>query len=515
MNDRLALLCPNLDPQNDQTAIYEKGRAITFGELAEGVGNLSANIVRTGAAPGSRIGLSYDNTAAFVYGYLAILEADCIPVLLSPNLPAEKLSYILADCGAAGMLCDSRVLSRIQSYPRGMRFLFSHEVCESESLRGMAVYSFDEGILSKTVPVDIRVAREQCAETQPQDNRSLAAIIYTSGTTGRPKGVMLSGTNLKLATTTIIRHLGLTPADSCLVTMNFAHCAGLLHMLAHLRAGAKLVTGETFALTGQFLTAVKKYRVTTFPAVPSFFTLLTKYPRQKVRPYLSTVRAVETSSAMISSSLIREIADLFPSATLFNTYGLTEAPRATYGVVDPSDASTSLSVGLSTSGVDVKIVNEHSRQCRPYEEGEIVVEGANVALGYWNNAEKTSAAFGPLGFRTGDIGYMDQKGFLFLKGRKDDMIKIGAEAVYPHEVEEVIGSHPCVADVLAYGVEDDIRGAAIHVQVVRKDGFIDEETLLDYCCNRLEKHKLPSRISFCDSIALEESGKPKRSKARS
>ncbi len=513
MDKRLTLLCPNLDPRNDQAAIYEKGRTITFGELAGGVGNLSDNIVSAGAVRGSRIALCYDNTAAFVYGYLAILGAECIPVLLSPNLPAEKLSYILADSGAAGMMCESRVVGRIPSYPRGMKFLFSPDVREAASLRGIAVYSFDEGISSKRIPVDNGAVQERYAEAQPQNAHSISAVIYTSGTTGKPKGVMLSEVNLELATATIIRHLGLTSEDSCLVAMSFAHCAGLLHMLAHLRAGAKLVTGETVALIGQFLAAIKKHRVTIFPAVPSFFTLLTKHPKQKVKPYLSTVRAVESSSAMINSSLIREVADLYPCATLFNTYGLTEAPRTTYAVVDPSDATTCLSVGHATSGVAVKVVNDHSQRCLPYEEGEIVVDGANVALGYWNNSEKTSAAFGPLGFRTGDIGYTDHKGLLYLKGRRDDMIKIGAEAVSPHEVEEVIGSHPGVADVLAYGVEDDIRGSIIHVQVVRKDGSIDEEALFDYCCGRLEKHKLPSHISFHDSIAVEESGKPKRNKA--
>ncbi len=513
MNYGLALLCPNLNPRNDRTALYEKGRAITFGELADGVGNLSANITRTGAVRGSRIALCHDNTAAFVYGYLAILGAECIPVLLSPNLPAEKLSYILADCEAAGMICDPRVVNKMPSYPRGMRFLFSTEVSEPATPRGIAVYSFDEGITSNRIHVVNRAAKELRADVRPQNSLSIAAIIYTSGTTGKPKGVMLSGANLELATATIIHHLGLTPADTCLVTMNFAHCAGLLQLLAHLRAGAKLVTGETIALVGQFLAAIKKHRVSILPGVPSFFTLLTKHPRQKVMPYLSTIRAVESSSAMMNSSLILDIAGLFPSATLYNTYGLTEAPRTTYAVVSPSDATTSLSVGHATSGVAVKVVNEHSRQCLPYEEGEVVVDGDNVALGYWNNSEKTSAAFGPLGFRTGDIGYMDRNGLLYLKGRRDDMIKIGAEAVYPHEVEEVIASHPDVADVLAYGVEDDIRGSVIHVQVVRKKGCIDEEALLDYCCGRLEKHKLPTNISFCGSITLEESGKPKRIRA--
>ena len=160
---------------------------------------------------------------------------------------------------------------------------------------------------------------------------------------------------------------------------------------------------------------------------------------------------------MINSQLIGEIAELFPSATLYNTYGLTEAPRTTYMTVRPTDPDTNLSVGVPTAEVEIHIVNQELQRCGPNEEGEIVINGSNLALGYWNNPEKTAAAFTSIGFRTGDIGYLNEKGLLFLKGRRDDMIKIGAEAVYPHEIEEVIGSYPGIADVLACGVKDEIH----------------------------------------------------------
>lgn len=515
MNDRLASIFPNLYLNNDYTAIYEKGRAITYGELAGGVDNLSANIIKTGVAPGSRIALCFDNTAAFIYGYMAIVGAECIPVLLSPGLPAEKLTYILTDSDAVGMISDFRTLRRITSCPRGMRFVFSNDIRESSTLRLMAVYSFDEGIRSKEMYIDDHTDEERYPRAQPPNTLSIASIIYTSGTTGKPKGVMLSETNLLLATSTIVQHLGLTPMDTCLVTMSFAHCAGLLHMIAHLRVGAKLVTGEMFTLIGPFLTAIKRHCVTVLPGVPSFYTLLLKHSKHKVGPYLRNIRAVESSSSMINSSLIREIADLFPSAKLFNTYGLTEAPRATYMVVNPSDIDTNLSVGFATSGVTINVVNRQRQLCQLYEEGEIFIDGANLALGYWKNPEKTAASFSSFGFRTGDIGYIDKRGFLFLKGRKDDMIKIGAEAVYPHEIEEVIRSYPGVADVVAYGVEDTVYGSAINIMVACKDKNIEGKDILDYCCNRLEKHKMPSIITFCESIALEESGKPKRGKVLS
>ncbi len=358
--------------------------------------------------------------------------------------------------------------------------------------------------------IEIHSDKIQNSEALPINVSEITSIIYTSGTTGKPKGVMLSEENLLVATSAIIQHIGLTPSDVCLVTMSFAHCAGLLHLLAHLRVGAKVVTGEFFTLIGPFLLAIKKHGVTVLPGVPSFFSLLLKHPKHKIGPYLNHIRAIETSSAMINNSLLREIADCFPSATLFNTYGLTEAPRATYMAVIPSDFDTNLSVGFPTSGVTTHVVNQQLKHCQPYVEGEIIINGPNLAMGYWNNHEKTAAAFSPFGFKTGDIGYIDNKGLLFLKGRKDDMIKIGAEVVYPHEIEEVIGACPGVTDVLAYGVGDDVQGASIHVEVVCKDKSIDRKNILDFCCDKLEKHKLPSKIIFCDCIALEESGKPKR-----
>jgi long-chain acyl-CoA synthetase len=510
MNERTRLLFPNLDPHNEGTAIYEKGRAFTYGELARGVEKLSINILKTGVSRGSRIALSFENTADFIIGYMAILESGCIPVLLSPNLPSGKIIYILSDCDAVGMIGETQVLRRLPSYPEGMRFVFSDEVEEATALHPIAAYSLGEGLASKEMNIENDIASGRGIDAQSADIHSIAAIIYTSGTTGKPKGVMLSDTNLSLATSTIVQHLGLSSTDSCLVTMSFAHCAGLLLAIAHMRAGGKLVTGESFTLIGPFLSAIKEQGVTILPAVPSFYALLSKYPKQKVIPYLTNIRAVESSSAMINSSLIREIETLFPSATLFNTYGLTEAPRATYMVMNSSDEDTGLSVGRATSGVTISVVNQQCQPCRPYEEGEIVVNGANIALGYWNNPDKTAEAFSTLGFRTGDIGYMDKNGYLFLKGRKDDMIKIGAEAAYPFEIEEVIASYPGVADVLACGVEDDIRGSSIHVKVVCKDEGIDERAILDFCGSRLEKHKIPSKLTFCDSIALEESGKPKR-----
>jgi acyl-CoA synthetase (AMP-forming)/AMP-acid ligase II len=468
-----------------------------------------------GVAEGSRIGLCLENRAEFIYGYLATLSANCIPVLLSPALPTEKLAYILGDSGATGLLTNTNTFQRATSNPSRIRFAFLCDAGKHFTSGPIGVYSLKEGIEENNLSMAGRIQEEKDDVSLPSKLLEIFSIIYTSGTTGRPKGVMLSETNLVVATDAIMEHLRLTPQDTGLVTMSYAHCAGLLHMLAQLRAGAKIVTGEQYTLIGQFLSAVKKHHVTILPAVPSFYALLLKHPKQKIRPYLQSVRVVETSSAMVNSSLIRNMAEIFPSATQYNTYGLTEAPRATYMTICSTDTDKNLSVGAPTAGVSIDVFNQQFQRCQPYEEGEIIINGPNLALGYWKNPEKTAVAFSAAGFRTGDVGYIDKKGFLFLKGRMDDMIKIGAEAVYPDEIEEVIASYPGVSDVLAYGVQDEIRDNTIHVNIVCRDSNIVEKDILDYCRDKLEKYKVPSRITFCEGITLEESGKPKRNRVPS
>lgn len=514
MNNFNKLMLPNMTANDTHIAIYEKERIITYGELMEGIDNLSVNLLKTGAPQGSRVGLCFDNTSAFIYGYMAILGAKCIPVLLSTGLPAKKVEYILEDSGAIGILCDIRSFLKIRVYPSRLCFAFLDNMGDYSTLGKINVYSFEDGIRLRDMYVNkFTDNTSRSDENLPSNLLEITSIIYTSGTTGKPKGVMLTGTNLSVATSAIIKHLGLIRSDTCLITMSFAHCAGLLHLLADLRIGAKIVTGENPILIGPLLAAIKRHCVTVLPAVPSFYRLLLKHPIHKVRPYLQQVRAVESSSAMMTTSLIKEVKDLFPNAILFNTYGLTEAPRATYMAVTPFETDTNLSVGIPTDGVTIKVVNQQHNICSPYEEGEIILNGINLAPGYWKNPAKTSTAFCYDGFRTGDIGYVDENGFLFLKGRKDDMIKIGAEAVYPYEIEEVVASFPGVVDVLAYGVDDEILGYNIHVKVVCEDKNINEEAIIIYCRDKIEKFKIPSKVVFCDSIELEDSGKPNRGKA--
>ena len=304
-------------------------------------------------------------------------------MLIGPGLPVDTVSYIVKDSGAVGVLADARLYRKLASVAVPIRFAFLEGVDASAIGSDIAVYSFEEGIRSKAIRKNGPRCKVRISTEGSPAPSEVATIIYTSGTTGKRKGVMLSEGNVSLAADAIVNHLSLTETDTCLVTMSFAHCAGLLHMLAHLRVGARIVTGEHPALMGSMLKAIRDHGVTILPGVPSFFTLLLKYGKEKVKPFLGSLRAIETSSAMVNRSLIRELAGICPAATLFNTYGLTEAPRATYAKIH-IESENVLTVGRPTRGVTVQIVDEHRMRCGYGEEGEILLNGPNLALGYWN-----------------------------------------------------------------------------------------------------------------------------------
>jgi long-chain acyl-CoA synthetase len=287
---RFASLCPDLKSRGDRVALYDKEIAVTYGELSRRVDNMAANIRRTGVTEGDRVGLCLQNCAEFIYGYLAVLSANCTPVLLSPELPTEKLTFILEDSGAKGLLSNQNAFRKAASGASRLQFAFISDYDQQDESGSAAVYSLQESAEKDYLHFAAWKQEEKEDIGLPSNLHEIAAIIYTSGTTGKPKGVMLSETNLVVATDAIIEHMKITPEDACLVTMSYAHCAGLLHMLSQLRAGSKIVTGQHYVLIGQLLGAIKKRHVTILPAVPSFYALLLKHPKEKIMPYLDRDR---------------------------------------------------------------------------------------------------------------------------------------------------------------------------------------------------------------------------------
>lgn len=480
-----------------QMALIEADRCYTHGDLDRSSRLISSVLVQSGIRSGDRIGVCVQNCADFAPVYAAVRGLHCTVVLIDPAVTEQRFQYIVEDAqidGYIGVATFSHVLNRTKATLKCQLFRGS-----KPGVLNSPDFSSKIDIWSKETSVGDIIENDRISEDYP------AAIIYTSGSTGRPKGVMLSQQNLHHSIEIIRSTFLLTHEDRVLVTMSYTHCAGLLHLLAHLESGAGVVCVENVSLIGSFLRAVQANGVTVLPGVPSFFSFLFSFGSAKIMPYLSSLRIVEFSSSHATSSLLNQACDIFFRATIYNTYGLTEAPRLTYLKVQKNDES------LKTVGhPNVKIKIEIEGTSGTGQLGEIYCSGPTVTMGYLGMPELTCKRFTNRGFKTGDLGMIDQSGNLILKGRADDMFKVNGEMVYPAEIEDALARHPLVNEAIVFPTEDPMQGNCICAKVVLTSGELDIDQLKEFCAEYLPKHMVPCNIELCDRIETSLSGKPVR-----
>ena len=255
------------------------------------------------------------------------------------------------------------------------------------------------------------------------------------------------------------------------------------------------------------LESVKKYNATSLAAVPATLTKLLRLDRKILDDCLQGLRLIITNSTSIPKNTVKEIKGILKGGNLATYYGLTEASRSTFMIFN-EDSSLHESVGKPAPGVNIKIDDEHKGDS---EFGEILVKGKNVIKKYWND-EKADKSIEDEWLRTGDVGYLDDNGYLFLKGRNDEVINVGGEKIIPHDIEQVVTQIPGVEDSAAFGIPHEVFGQTIKLVVKKSENSdLDKLVILTHCMKNLEKFKIPSKIEFVDSIPKNEYGKVKRS----
>lgn len=338
----------------------------------------------------------------------------------------------------------------------------------------------------------------------------VAMILYTSGTTGAPKGVTLTHGNLLANASAVIDYLRLDADDSVLSILAFYYAYGASVLHTHLLSGACIVLAQNLLFPHLLMDTIVRERITGFSGVPSTFALLLE--RVKLGDYdLSSLRYLTQAGGPMGPALTQRLRAALPGARLFVMYGQTEATsRLTWLPPERLDEKLG-SVGIPVNGVSLRIECEDGGDADTGEDGEVWVRGANVMRGYWNNPESSAAVLRDGWLRTGDIGHLDGDGYLWLVGRRSDMIKTGAHRVHPVDVEEVIAEVPGVAEVAVVGVEDDVLGQVIKAFVVapglppRSDNMIKA-----HCRERLASYKIPRDIAFVSALPRTASGKVRR-----
>ena len=347
------------------------------------------------------------------------------------------------------------------------------------------------------------------ARSQPGAG-DLAMILYTSGTTGAPKGVMLSHANLAANVDSIVRYLELGKDDSTVSVLPFYYSYGASVLHTHLSVGAFLVIEANLVFPHLMVETMARERVSGFSGVPSTFLLLLN--RVPLGDYdLSSLRYLTQAGGAMAPATTQRLREALPRARLFIMYGQTEATARLAWLPPTRLADKPGSVGIPIDGVELVVRHESGEPAGVMEVGEVYARGPNVMLGYWRNPEATAAVLQGGWLRTGDMGHLDAEGFLYLAGRRGDMIKTGAHRVHPKDVEEAIAELPWIAEVAVVGVDDDTLGQVIKAFVVTDAEHRSQANAIKaHCRERLAAYKIPKFIEFVDALPKTASGKIRR-----
>lgn len=457
---------------------------ISFKDLYKSSLNLSAWIKRN-IGTGKNIPVLSVNNLFFLKSYLAIIKSGNVCVPLDPNIEKDNFTYIAQLTNAEIIFVANEVQKRLQ--------LTDHRCITPDVLPDhFEIYSFAE--LAGTNGKDVT---NDCAE-----------IIFTSGSTGKPKGVMISHRNLVSNTTSILEYLNLTPDDRMLVVLPMYYCYGLSLIHTHLRIGGSIVFNNSFIFLGTVINNLVKHNCTGFAGVPSHFQILMRMSDSFKKTKFPALRYVTQAGGKLATVFIDEFRQAFPGIEFFVMYGQTEATARLSYLPPEMYEQKKGSMGKGIPGVQLRVVNSNGEDVKTGETGEVIAKGDNIMLGYYSDEESTARSIRDGWLWTGDLGEVDQDGFIYLTARKNEIIKVRGKRISPKEVEAMILQLPEVVDCSVEGIEDLIEGETLKAIIVVKEGSaITPEYVKKHCMAGLAAYKVPSLYEFRRNLVMSPTGK--------
>ena len=482
--------------QPDLPAMIAAGRPhLTYAGLDVLIRNTVRRLNGMGLGCGDRIALVLPDGPELAAAFVSIACGACCAPLNPAYKPAE-FEFYLRDLGAQAVVVSASRDSPVKAVARDL---------------GIALLELDSGSVDCAGAFVIRgPAGAEAAEPQLAAGADLALLLHTSGTTSRPKLVPLSHANLCASAGHIRATLRLRPQDRCLNIMPLFHIHGLIGaLLSSLSAGSGVVCAPGFQ-SPSFLDWMEEFRPTWFTAVPTMLqAILQRAADWKAGAADSQLRFIRSSSAPLAPAVMAKLEDTF-GVPVIEAYGMTEASHQMASNPLPPARRKPGSVGLP-SGPEIAVLDESGKPAPANQAGEIVIRGPNVTAGYENNPGANEEAFRHGWFRTGDLGYMDGDGYLFLTGRAKEMINRGSEKISPREVEERLLEHPAVAQAVAFAMPDARLGEEVAAAVVLAPrARAAEPELREFVHRRLADFKVPRRIVFLDEIPKGPTGKLQR-----
>jgi long-chain acyl-CoA synthetase len=479
----------------DQPVAVFAGGQLTYRQLDKASDRVAASLTAAGIKPGDPVALQLPNIPQFLISYFGILKAGGVVVPLNVMLKAPEVAFHLGDSGA--------------------RILITWEGILAEAAKGAEAAGLDQvyvvghaGDSAVGVPFErlmaVEVPSYEMAIREPTDT---AVIVYTSGTTGRPKGAELTHLQLYMNADIPGRLFGVRPDDVVLTVLPLFHVFGLSSIL-----DVCVRFGCTMSLVPRFkpaavLEAIQRDRITIFEGVPTMFADVLSYPDAGSYD-VSSLRIAISGGASIPAPVLDAFEERFGLVVL-EGYGLTEtASTTTFNV--SADERRVYSVGKPIWGTQTQVWDSRGRPLPPgpANVGEIVTRGLHVMKGYLHDPEATASAFTGDWLHTGDLGYFDEEGFLFIVSRKKELIIRGGYNVYPSEIENVLQAHPAIAEAAVVGIPDERLGEEVMAVVITRSALrLPETELSTYCRERLADYKCPRIFQFRSQLPKNTLGK--------
>jgi long-chain acyl-CoA synthetase len=481
----------------DSIAVIEAGGTVTYGQLEQRAADAAAALQRAGVRAGDRVVLALENSSAFIACYFGILKTGAIVVPLPAGPRSDRLALALHDCTPAACIVDETTWPVIGTSPSAGS-LKGRFVVPRNALANSREFVLEEPLVAGAFRAPTTAAIAE---------RDLAAIIYTSGSTGAPRGVMLTHLNIVANTASIVEYLQLSRADRAMVVLPFYYVYGLSLLHTHVAVGGSLVLDNRFAFPNVVLNAMREHAATGFAGVPSTFAMLLHRSNLR-RMSFPALRYVTQAGGPMAPAQVREWLCALPGVPFYVMYGATEA-AARLAYLPPGELLHRLgSIGRAIPNVELRVLRHDGSVAAPGEVGELAARGPNISPGYWNCPDETRDRFGPEGFRTGDLAFTDSDGFLYLVGRRHDLIKVGAHRISAKEIEDVVYEHPAVHEAAVVGVAHELLGEVpVAHLVLRRTGSATEADFIAFCRRRLPDHKVPAHIVFHEELPKNGAGK--------
>lgn len=501
-------ICP------DRDGMVFGGQRWTYVQALERVNKLANALEMLGVGKGDRLGIIHVNCPQYIESYFASAKLGSIFIPLNFRAKADEIAYMVANAEAKILFVGTRYLEMINSLRPNLPTVTR---CISIDIEGGRSDEYEDLIQSAS-------SEEATREIGDED---ITILMYTSGTSGRPKGVPLRHSAFVTYVLENVEPANPDIEERNLLTVPLYHVAGMQAMLAAIYGGRTLVLMEQFEVK-EWLEAVQREQATRVMLVPTMLKRIIDDP--DFHKYdLRSLKIITYGAAPMPFEVIQKAIKVMPEVRFINAFGQTET-ASTITTLGPEDhiiegteeerqkklKRLASSIGKPLPDVEVKIVGEDGETLAPLEVGEILARGPRIMTGYWRDEQKTSQVLNPDGWlRTGDRGWIDENGYIYLAGRSDDLIIRGGENISPEEIENVIFSYSKVEEVAVIGVPDPEWGQQPRAIIVLKQGeSATPEEIIEYCHAKLAGFKRPRSVFFVDSLPRNPMGKVLRRKLR-